>query len=80
MRSKRKKVQKAYLERKLYKNERRIEKLSIAANTLRQAIKVMGEQIAKRKIDAFKSKEIMAAAIAANKKIKEGYNAGNQGK
>lgn len=80
MRSKRRKVQRAHLERRLYKTERRIEKFSLEANTLRQAIKVMDEQNAKQRTDILESKEILTAAVAANKKIKEGYDAGDRGK
>lgn len=79
-RAKRKKVQRAYLERRLYKTESRIERFNNDANLLRQTIKIMYEREAKRRTDIFSSKEVMIAAIEANTKIKEGYNASNRGK
>lgn len=79
-RVKRKKVQRVYLERRLYKTERRIERFSKEANLLRQTIKIMYEREAKRKVDILSSKEVMTAAVEANKKIEEGYNASNREK
>lgn len=48
-RHKRKKVQRAYLDRQLYKTERCIEKFNQKAHTLRQVIKVMDDREAKSK-------------------------------
>ena len=49
-RPKRSKVRKRYLERRLYKTERRIERLNTEALILRKAIKLLVDQeVAKRK-------------------------------
>ncbi|KKL75005.1 hypothetical protein LCGC14_2059210 [marine sediment metagenome] len=49
MKPKRRKVQRAHLERRLYKTERRIDKFNREALALRQAIKSMDEQVDKIK-------------------------------
>ena len=49
MKQKRRKVQRAYLERRLYKTERRIERFNQEALMLRQAIDIMEEQDLKKR-------------------------------
>ena len=76
---KRPKVQRAYLERRLYKTERKIERLSAGANALRRLIRMIDEQTLKRKQAALESKELLEAGVtAANQLKKEDTNASHR--
>lgn len=79
---KRKKVQKAYIERQLYKNERRIEKLSAEALAIRRALVTLDAQEAKVKKEREEAvnKSLHDASISAAKNTGGNYNASSRTK
>lgn len=74
------KVQRAYLERRLYKTERRIEKFSEEANLLRRMIAAIDAKEKERQQKLLGSKDFVDAGISAAKTQGGDSNASDLGR